>query len=167
MKPPLLFLACIGVLATAQAAAPDPFGGASPAWTDSVRTSKPLCLEICFGENPFKENSPPRVTPGFLASAKTLRIAVAVDDQGRVETPDGIIAVYRLKSNDQAHSLDLNFSLSGQNRREITSSVSLVLNEWAVLGGLTRTEVAVVKGKSVETRQNLVIGIRLVTSNSP
>lgn len=145
MKLLSILLVCIGALATAQAA-------------------KPLSLEICFGENPSKENAPPQLTPEFLAAAKTLRIAVSPDDQGRVETPDGVIATYRLK---QAHSLDLNVSLAGQNRREITTTLGLSLDKWVVLGALTRTEVATVKGKTHETRQNLVIAVRLVAAESP
>lgn len=73
----------------------DPFGG-SPSWTASVPAAKPLRLEIAYGEiilppsaasRPIPETlrPPSTPTPEFLSAAQTLRIALASDDQGRVE----------------------------------------------------------------------------------
>lgn len=175
MKCSVCLLICISTLIAthAGASAADPFGSASPSWTESIEASKPLRLEICFGEinlpKPAKETLPDDapiadVTPEFLATAKTLRIAVAPNDQGRIEAPDALTALYRLTTKDQSHSLDLNFSLAADGRREINTFVTLFKDQWTVVGGLTRTEVKTVKGKTSETRKNLIIAVRLVSA---
>jgi hypothetical protein len=163
MKISVLFVICIGFLTTGRAVgSTDPFGGPPPSWTESVNTAKPLRLEICFGEIPATGPASNTVTPGFLAAAKTLRIAVAPDDEGHIETTDPLTAVYRLRTKDNAHSLDLNFTLAAGGRREINTSVTIT-DQWVVFGGLTRTEVITpVKGKTTETRKNLLIAVRLV-----
>lgn len=175
MKRSFCLLICISALIAthAGAATADPFGNSAPSWTESLEAAKPLRLEICFGEinlpKPAKENQPDdavinAVTPEFLATAKTLRIAVAPNDQGRIEAPDALTAIYRLTTKDQSHSLDLNFSLAADGRREINTSVTIIPDQWIAFGGLTRTEVKTVKGKTSETRKNLIIAVRLVSA---
>lgn len=175
MKLPLCLLACISVLAVAHAGAvPDPFGGPSPSWIESVQAAKLLRLEICFGEinltkpaNETRSADPllDAITPEFLAAAKTLRIAVAPDDQGCIDAPDQLTAIYRLKTKDQAHSLDLNLVLATGGRREINTSVTIT-DQWIVLGGLTRTQITTTAGTTTETRKNLIIAVRLVPAKS-
>lgn len=165
-------LICAGVLAHAHAGtATDPFGGTTPSWTESVEAAKPLRLEICFGEanqkNPSKKirDTDPllnAITPEFLAAAKTLRIAVAPDDQGRLDAPDQLTAIYRLRTKDTAHSLDLNLILATGGRREINTSVTIT-DQWIPMGGLARTQVTTTTdGKTTETRKSLLIAVRLV-----
>lgn len=169
MKFSTFLLACISALISAHAGAatPDPFGGFSQSWIDSIHAAKPLRLEICFGEIPITDPATNAVTPEFLAAAKTLRIAVSPNDQGRIETPDALIAIYRLTTKGQAHSLDLSFSLEAGGRREINTSATLTgqtPDQWIAIGGLTRTEVITAKGKTTETRKNLIIAVRLVSA---
>ncbi|MFA6288995.1 MAG: hypothetical protein WC661_16560 [Opitutaceae bacterium] len=169
MKLSSLLLICISALisASASAATPDPFGSFSQSWIDSIQAAKPLRLEICFGEIPITNPVTNAVTPEFLAVAKTLRIAVAPNDQGRIETPDALTAIYRLTTKGQAHSLDVSFSLEAGGRREINTSVTLteqIPDKWIVIGGLTRTDVITTKGKTTETRKNLIIAVRLVSA---
>ena len=171
MKPPFLILLCIGVFATARASTADPFGGSSPSWTASIEAAKPLRLEICFGEivqaHPSNKDGSIdstllAITPEFLAACKTLRIAVAPDDEGRVEAPGQLTAIYRLKTKEQSHALDLNFSLADEGRREINTSVT-VTDQWIVLGGLTRTQVTTTFfGKTKDTRKTLIFAVRLI-----
>ncbi len=174
MKSILSILACTSVLAVAHASpATDPFGGSSPSWTESVEAAKPLRLEICFGEIDLpplvKKNydTDPQlnaITPEFLAAAKILRIAIAPDDQGRLDAPDKLTAIYRLRTKDTAHSLDLNLVLSTGGRREINTSVTIT-DQWIPMGGLTRTQVTITTdGKTTETRKSLLIAVRLVSA---
>lgn len=161
----LLASASTVLLAAPLAASADPFRGDRMLhWVHSVDAAKPLRLEICFAELTYDpaQNAMDLITPEFLASAKTLRIAVAPDDQGRVEAPDQLAAVYRLKTKANEHALDINFIIGGENHREIASSVT-VSEQWIVFGGLTRTEVVThLDGTSTDTRKNLVIAMRLV-----
>ena len=168
--PHLLLCACVLPLAHADTAT-NPFGGSTPSWTESVEAAKTLRLEICFGET--NQQSPSKkilgtdpllnaITPEFLASAKTLRIAVAPDDQGRLDAPDQLTAIYRLRTKDTAHSLDLNLVLSSGGRREINTTVTIT-DQWVTMGGLSRTQVTTTTdGKTTETRKSLLIAVRLV-----
>lgn len=159
-------LICTCALAYPLAAA-DPFGGDSMLhWVQSVDAAKPLRLEICFAEltHDPKQNAVELITPEFLAAAKTLRIAVAHEDKGRVEAPDQLTAVYRLRTKDTEHTLDINVVLGSENHREIASSVTIT-DQWIVFGGLTRTEVITyLDGSTTETSKNLVFAIRLVSA---
>ena len=171
MKPILCILACANALSVAPASpATDPFASSSPSWTESVEAAKPLRLEICFGETDLgtpdgKARIAERVlTPEFLAVAKTLRIAVASDDQGRLDAPDKLTAIYRLRTKDTAHSLDVNLVLPTGGRREINTSVTIT-DQWIPMGGLTRAQVTTTTdGKTTETRKSLLIAVRLVSA---
>lgn len=170
MKRLAALLLCACSLAVANPA--NPFGG-TPPWTASVDAAKPLRLEIAYGElivPPSANSDDPspaldHVTPEFLAAAQTLRIALAPDDQGRVEMSGQLTAIYRLTTKDHTHSLDLNFALSLPNRREVTTRITLPLDGWIVMGGLTRTETTTSKkGAVTTTHKNLIVAVRLTSA---
>jgi hypothetical protein len=151
----------------------DPFGGSAQSWTESIEAAKPLRLEICFGEiNQTKSDKKNldddivthELTPEFFAGAETLRIAVAANDQGHIEAPSALTVIYRLTTKDHSQSLDLNFSLAADSHRKINTSGSIALDQWIVLGGLTKSEIKTVKKKTSETRKNLIIAVRLVSA---